>query len=167
MSLGQRRVGGPPASGWSRMSIEIYKVEPRRMPRYSRMSYHQKGPRTSSCRTSSPFIVMVSIVFSFIERAGEAISPCVVPVSCSCWAMSLPPRAFCVGAYAVQISSPGMCTMETIHPLTMRAGTLRSGRRGGHASARPAPSVTPLLTCDSVHGGPCRRVHPRGGAPSL
>ena len=28
------------------MGIEIYKVEPRRMPRYSRMSYHQKGPRT-------------------------------------------------------------------------------------------------------------------------
>src|SRR2546423_15719076 len=46
MSLEQREVCIPPASGWSRMGIEIYKVKPRRMPRYSRMSYHQKGPRT-------------------------------------------------------------------------------------------------------------------------
>ena len=46
MSLGQRSVCVPIASAWSRMGREIYKVEPRRMPRYSRASYHQKGPRT-------------------------------------------------------------------------------------------------------------------------
>src|SRR5215470_820465 len=46
MSLGQRRVWVPTASGWSCVSREIYKVEQRKIPRYSRVSYHQKGTRT-------------------------------------------------------------------------------------------------------------------------
>src|SRR2546423_657158 len=46
MSLGQRRVCVPTASGWSCVSREIYKVEHRKIPRYSRVSYHQKGTRT-------------------------------------------------------------------------------------------------------------------------
>jgi hypothetical protein len=49
-------------------------------------------------------------------------APRVVPVSCSCWAIPLHPCAFCGGAYAEQISSPSMCTMETVSSLTMRAG---------------------------------------------
>src|SRR5438094_7292412 len=50
MSLGQQRVCVPTASGWSRIDREIYKVKPRRMPRYSRVSYHQKGTRTAQWR---------------------------------------------------------------------------------------------------------------------
>src|SRR5437870_6674727 len=50
MSLGQWSVCVPLASGWSHVDREIYKVEPRRMPSYSRVSYHQKGPRTRKCR---------------------------------------------------------------------------------------------------------------------
>src|SRR4029453_3407266 len=46
MSVGQRRVCVPIASGWSCVSREIYKVEQRKIPRYSRVSYHQKGTRT-------------------------------------------------------------------------------------------------------------------------
>src|SRR5262249_37062435 len=52
-SLGQRKVCAPTASSWSCMGTEIYKVEPRKMPRYSRVSYHQKGTRTQvSCQTT-------------------------------------------------------------------------------------------------------------------
>src|SRR4029453_18793820 len=51
MSLGQREVCIPTASGWSRMRREIYKVEQRRMPRYSRVLYHQKGTRTERLPT--------------------------------------------------------------------------------------------------------------------
>src|SRR5262249_12626758 len=46
MSVGQRRVCVPTASGWSCVSREIYKVEQRKIPRYSRVSYHQKRTRT-------------------------------------------------------------------------------------------------------------------------
>src|SRR5215471_356158 len=46
MSLGQRSVCVPIASGWSCVSREIYKGEQRKIPRYSRVSYHQKGTRT-------------------------------------------------------------------------------------------------------------------------
>src|SRR5262249_14464559 len=46
MSLGQRRVCVPTASSWSCVSREIYKVEQRKIARYSRVSYHQKGTRT-------------------------------------------------------------------------------------------------------------------------
>jgi hypothetical protein len=46
MSLGPRRVCVPTASGWSCVSREIYKVEQRKIPRYSRVLYHQKGTRT-------------------------------------------------------------------------------------------------------------------------
>src|SRR5215813_7297573 len=47
MSLGQRRVGVPTVSGWSCVSREIYKVEQCKIPRYSRVLYHQKGTRTA------------------------------------------------------------------------------------------------------------------------
>src|SRR5262249_41795863 len=63
MSLGQQRVCVPTASGWSRIDKEIYKVKPRRMPRYSRVSYHQKGTRTQvSCQTTAvPIITSVTL----------------------------------------------------------------------------------------------------------
>src|SRR5215831_20070415 len=53
MSLGQRRVCVPTASGWSCVSKEIYKVEQRKIPRYSRVLYHQKGTRTPMWAASS------------------------------------------------------------------------------------------------------------------
>src|SRR4030095_1926011 len=46
MSLGPRRVCVPTASVWLCVSRETYKVEQRKIPRYSRVSYHQKGTRT-------------------------------------------------------------------------------------------------------------------------
>src|SRR5262249_11513761 len=46
MPLGQRSVCVPTASGLSRMEMKIYKVSPRRMPRYTRVVYHQKRTRT-------------------------------------------------------------------------------------------------------------------------
>src|SRR5215831_15549365 len=48
MSLGPWEICIPTASGWSRMRREIYKLEQCRMPRYSRVPYHQKGTRTTS-----------------------------------------------------------------------------------------------------------------------
>src|SRR5215510_13217590 len=53
MSLGQWRVCVPTASGWSCVSREIYKVEQRKIPRYSRVLYHQKGTRTPMWAASS------------------------------------------------------------------------------------------------------------------
>src|SRR5262252_7928686 len=53
MSLGQRRVCVPIVSGWSCVSREIYKGEQRKIPRYSRMLYHQKGTRTMKVATDS------------------------------------------------------------------------------------------------------------------
>src|SRR5215475_10388101 len=46
MSLGQRRVWVPTVSGGSCVSRERYKVEQCKIPRYSRVLYHQKGTRT-------------------------------------------------------------------------------------------------------------------------
>src|SRR5262245_54571781 len=45
-SLGPRSVRVPIVSGLSLMGMKIYTVEARRMPRYFRVSYHQKWPRT-------------------------------------------------------------------------------------------------------------------------
>src|SRR6267143_6779612 len=45
-SLGPRSVRGPTVAGLSRMGMKIYTVGARRMPRYFRVVYHQKWPRT-------------------------------------------------------------------------------------------------------------------------
>src|SRR5882724_12393649 len=49
-SLGQRSVRVPTVSEWSRRGMKIYKIDSRQMPRYFRVSYHQKRPRTHFCR---------------------------------------------------------------------------------------------------------------------
>src|SRR5215470_19271999 len=46
MSLGPRRVCVPTVSGWSCVSRERYKGEQCKIPRDSRVLYHQKGTRT-------------------------------------------------------------------------------------------------------------------------
>src|SRR5215813_5449854 len=53
MSLGPWEICIPTASGWSRMRREIYKLEQCRMPRYSRVPYHQKGTRTHDLRQTT------------------------------------------------------------------------------------------------------------------
>ena len=50
MPLGPRSICGPTASGLSRMDMKIYKVSPRKMPRYATLAYHQKRARTLSYR---------------------------------------------------------------------------------------------------------------------
>src|SRR5712691_13044881 len=45
-SLGPRSVRVPTVAGLSRMGMKIYTVGARRMPRYFRVVYHQKWPRT-------------------------------------------------------------------------------------------------------------------------
>jgi len=54
------------------MGIEIYKVEPRRMPRYSRMSYHQKGPRTQLQQELSGFAAGLEGYWDYYRKA-EAV----------------------------------------------------------------------------------------------
>src|ERR1043166_8537929 len=77
MSLGQQRVCVPTASGWSRIDKEIYKVKPRRMPRYSRVSYHQKGTRTRDMRQTTSCLVqqMTSSRFWQLTAAVRRLTP--------------------------------------------------------------------------------------------
>src|SRR5262249_42487515 len=74
-SLGPRSVRGPTVSGLSLMGMKIYTVEARRMPRYFRVSYHQKGPRThESCQTTrEPQIPCVDGIASFLFEVDQKV----------------------------------------------------------------------------------------------
>src|SRR5215510_7059997 len=66
-SLGPRSVRVPTVSGLSRRGMKIYTVEARRMPRYFRVSYHQKWPRTHDIRqtTTGGVLALIALLPSF------------------------------------------------------------------------------------------------------
>src|SRR5215831_8479751 len=70
MSLGPWEICIPTASGWSRMRREIYKLEQCRMPRYSRVPYHQKGTRTHDLRQTTFTIMRGDIIMAPNLREG-------------------------------------------------------------------------------------------------
>lgn len=84
---------------------------------------------------------------------------------------ALPPEACCVGAYAIQISSPWICTMETVHSLTMREGrpAIWTERRPGLCEAcsqRDVAAYKRLRSRASVEGRTSSRRRPKPVSPS-